>query len=201
MTDTYITFSGLYFETGSTVSVFMGGLDCGDYTVDSTGSINVPFGADSGGLTTPTYLSSLSPYSGESAMTVSFDDGSGTASYTIPVVIGPSYTLQGKAAPPAIEAEIKSPTGSGIGKTRRLKGAAAYLVDTVNVSFGGDFSKMYPAFQGVTETFAQNTMYTGTYYMQIADDYTTDGGVCWQVTRPGPFTMNAITSYLETEER
>lgn len=55
---TYVRFYGLWHLNGKTVTVWAGGLDCGDYAV-SGGSVDVPFGA-AGGLFTQAYLITLS---------------------------------------------------------------------------------------------------------------------------------------------
>lgn len=56
-----VVFYGYWHLLGRTVSVFVAGLDCGDYVVASDGSVTVPFGACDG-LFTLAYLESISGY-------------------------------------------------------------------------------------------------------------------------------------------
>src|SRR6185312_4003026 len=112
MSDVSIAFYGLYHLSGETVSAWVGGLDCGDYVVDSLGAIYVPLASDAGGLLTAAYIVSLDGYTGENQVTITFDAGTGAANYTIPVVIGAPYTSQGQAMRPQLEADVKSPEGS-----------------------------------------------------------------------------------------
>lgn len=201
MADTYLQISGLGHLAGRQVSVQIGGVDGGDCVVDSTGTVYWVFGSDPGGVLTPAYVASLSPYSGEGAATVTFDAGLGATAYTIPLVVGQSYDSRLQVLRPMIEAEIKSPTGSGVGKTRRVKGVAIALLNTVAVNLGTTFSTLMAAFGGVEDANADNNMFTGIYYMPIRDQNSLDGMVCAQLNRPGPLTVKAIGTYVETEER
>lgn len=54
-----IQFFGLTELVGRTVTAWVAGLDCGDYVVDSVGSITVPMGSDPDGLLTAQYLYDL----------------------------------------------------------------------------------------------------------------------------------------------
>lgn len=201
MADTYLHISGLGHLAGQQVSVQIGGIDGGDLVVDSTGSIYYVFGSDAGGITTPAYVASLSPYTGEGAATVAFDAGLGTTTYTIPLVVGQSYDSRLQVLRPVIEAEVKSPVGSAIGQTRRVSGVAIALLNTIAVNLGTTFSNLLAAFGGVEDANADNNMFTGIYYMKIRDQYSLDGMVCAQLNRPGPLTVKAIGTYVETEER
>ena len=53
-----VIFYGLYYLAGETISVWLGGVDCGDYVVAANGSITMPLGAG-GGVLTAGYLQSL----------------------------------------------------------------------------------------------------------------------------------------------
>lgn len=207
----YLKFSGYYHLVYQSVQAFVGGLDCGDYTVDTTGSIIVPFGSDSGGLMTPTYLASLSPYSGENAMVVNFDLGlgQGVLSYTVPVVIGAGYTSQGQTLRPATADDLKSPSGPALGKMRRAYQFSALLLNCITnkMSFGSDLS-------GTLQSATFRTVYTdpstdlselspfsGVYWSDVISNSDFDNAIAWQVTRPVPATVCALTSFIEGQER
>lgn len=79
-----IVFYGYWHLLGRTVSVFVAGLDCGDYVVASDGSVTVPFGACDG-LFTLAYLESLSGYT-ENVVNVVFGSVTGPSFLTTPEV-------------------------------------------------------------------------------------------------------------------
>lgn len=56
---TGITCYGYQYLAGSTISMWIGGLDCGDYVVSTTGSVFVPYGSDPNGLLTLAYLQGI----------------------------------------------------------------------------------------------------------------------------------------------
>lgn len=201
MADTYLQISGLGHLAGQQVSIQIGGIDGGDTVVDNTGTAYYVFGSDAGGITTAAYLAGLSPYSGEGAATVTFDAGQGATQYTIPLVVGQSYDSRLQVLRPAIEAEVKSPVGGALGQTRRVKGIAIALLNTVAVNLGTGFSNLLAAFSGADDANASNNMFTGIYYMTVDDAYSFDGMACVQTNRPGPLTVKALNSYVETEER
>lgn len=208
-TSTYLTFSGFYHLIGQQVSAFIGGLDCGDYGVDTTGTVTVPFGSDDGGLMTPAYLARLAGATGENATTVYFDagNGGGVLPYVVPVVIGVGYTSNGQTLRPATAEDLRSPSGPALAKMRRAYQFGALLLDAVKISFGADFgTTLQPAsfrtvYTDPASVEAETTMYSGVYWGDIANGTDFDNAISWQITRPVPATVCALTAFLEGEER
>lgn len=203
--DTYIQLSGLYHLAGQVVSVTIGGLDCGDLGVDSTGSAYVLIGTPA--ALTAAYVVSLDGATGENATPIYFDDGSGSAWYSIPAVVGLAYTSQGQLLRPSTADDLKSPTGGGLGKKRRLHRFAALLQDCISgaISFGTSFSALRPAsLRDASDApgaeLSGLTLYSGVYRDEIDDDYSFDGMLCWQVSRPVPATIVQIAGHLEAAE-
>lgn len=54
-----IVLYGFHYLIGESLSVMIGGLDCGDFTVAAGGTLTVPLGSDAGGLLTEAYLLEL----------------------------------------------------------------------------------------------------------------------------------------------
>lgn len=172
--------SGLWHLNGETVSVFAGGLDCGDYPV-ANGQCAVPFGA-AGGLFTPAFVAS-------------FADG-------IPIVVGFTFTSDGQLVRPAVPAESGARTGPAIAKTRRSQYVAALLVSARGISFGTDFSKMNAArlgSRGGTPT-PITQLYSGVFRDSITDDYSFDSMLAWRITRPYPAMIAAAGAFLQTQD-
>src|SRR5229473_214382 len=139
-TDVSLQFYGMWYLAGQTVSAQIAGLDCGDYTVNSsTGSITVPFGSDAGGLMTAAYLATLATFTGEQAVTFTYTLSDVATTVTVPVVIGKSYTTQGQRLRAATAEDIKSPVGAALGKLRRSEIASVLLSNTVGISVGTNF--------------------------------------------------------------
>jgi hypothetical protein len=193
----------MWYLTGKMVSAQIAGLDCGDYTVATDGSISVGFGSDSGGLFTANYLASLSPYTGEQAASVTFVLNGLTFTQTVPVVIGLPFTSQGQRLRPATADDIKSPVGAALGKVRRTEIAAFLLSNTVGISAGTDFDNLealvLPDVDGETALPA-TSLFTGVVRLNLTDNHSYDSMLCWQVSRPWPCTVCAASSFLHTEE-
>ncbi len=203
-TSASLQFYGFWYLAGQKVSVTIAGLDCGDYTVDSsTGSIIVPFGSDAGGLMTAAYLATLPAFVGEQGVTFTYVLNNVDTTVTVPVVIGLAYTTQGQRLRAATADDIKSPVGAALGKLRRAEIATVLLSNTVGLSVGTDFSKLeamvLPGVDGVTALPA-TSLFTGVARINLTDDHTYDSMFCWEVTRPWPCTVCATSSFTHAEE-
>lgn len=87
--DTGVGLYGAYHLAGETVGVWLGGLDCGDYTVAANGSVFVPYQSDPGGLLTNAYLASVAGQDfGDAATTFSSSVTTTPARPSIPGTIG-----------------------------------------------------------------------------------------------------------------
>lgn len=204
--DTAITFWGFSHLVGKTVQACVGGLDCGDHVVDTDGSITVNLETDNE-LLTASYLQSLDGFEGEQAVSVSMTIDGTPTTITIPVVIGIGYTSRGQLLRPEVQADVRSPTGSGLGKKRRTHQYAALLSNTGvgAVSVGTDFDRtLYDiSFKDETETTVPATeLISGVYWSSNIDDsYSFDSMLGWEITRPLPATVCAVQQFIETSEQ
>jgi hypothetical protein len=196
---TYTRFYGLTYATGTTVSVWAGGLDCGDFVVQAGGFVDVPYGS-AGGLYSASYLAGLVAAGYDGVTNMVMLDGS----LPIPVAVGNTYTSQGQIVRPAIGQEAGAQNGPAQGKNRRVQMITSLLQNTQGISFGTSFSTVLPANLGAfpsAQPLAQNQLFSGVYWTPINDPYTFDGMPCWQITRPYPATVVNIGGFLHTEDR
>jgi hypothetical protein len=217
--DTQITIYGLWHLEGQTVTAYIGGLDCGDYTVAVDGSIIVPYGV-ANGLFTPGYLQVLSGTYGGSNHDVTFnvDSGGGPVSVTVPVLCGLNYTSQGQLVRPMQAADLKLQTGIGLGATRRGFEYSLLVQNCVTLQVGTDLSTaaigtvdtdttlstaQFTSDGGRTPELALNATqpFSGVHWGTLQDDYTFDGMLAWQIARPSPGSVLAAAIYLNDEDR
>lgn len=178
----YLKLTGLWHLNGKTVSVFAGGLDLGDYTV-SSGAVSVP------------YLPSVADGNFTTAFVSAF-------SGAMPVVVGFTFTSQGQIVRPAVMQDSGARNGPAFAKTRRVHKYGAQLVDTRGIEFGTSFSKMRAAslVSPSRQPLGATSLYSGIIRAEIDDDYSFDGMICWQITRPYPATLAAIGGFLHTQD-
>ena len=206
VTDTQIVFYGFWHMVGETVRASIAGLDCGTAVVQTDGSVTILYGSDAGGLMTPQYLitnsNALTGVENNATFTVIV--ASVSSSVTVPVVIGKDYTTQGQVLRPNLAADIHSPLGPGLGKTRRAHMLAAFVQDAVHISFGTDFSTSLTATTFTTDgttARAEDSPFTGVQWDLLKDGYSFEGMLCWQVNRPYACTICSVSTFLEVEER
>ena len=204
MADTSITFYGFWHLVGETVRASIAGLDCGTAVVQTDGSVLIAYGSDTGGLMTAAYLytntNALTGVENNQTFTVISDT---SHSVTVPVVIGLDYTTQGQVLRPNVASDIHSPLGPGLGKTRRAYRMAAFVQDAIKMSYGTDFTTTLTATKFTTDGFtarAEDSPFTGVQWDWIKDAYSFDGMLCWQVNRPYPCTICAVSTFVEVEE-
>ncbi len=198
-----ITITGVFQHIGKTVSVVIGGLDCGDHAVASDGTVTITYGTDPGGIFTSAFLVLSDGATGDAAcpIDITYADAS-TGTLSVDVVVGYTYTSQGRVLRPATEADTKSPQGGGLAKTRRVHSLGALLTNSQGLSFGTDFTTMRPANFVSGATLLDGTeMFNGVHWMHADDGYDFDGMVSWQVTRPVPAMINAIATFVDVQER
>jgi len=173
--------SGLWHLNGKTVAVVAGGLDLGDYLV-TDGACSVPYGVANGLFTT--------------AFVASFTDG-------MPVAVGFTYNSDGQIVRPSSPQESGARNGPAMGKKRRTEQFSALLQDTQGISFGTTFAALKPALFKAPggAAYAENALYSGTFWRELQDDYSFDSMICWRVSRPYPATVCAISGYLSTQDR
>lgn len=218
MAATDIVFHGLYYAIGATISVCIGGLDCGDYVVQANGTdgtVTVPINSDPDGLCNGAYLTTLdvgpwdkTTYGGLTTEVTLDVGGQGSATIYIPVAIGFVYPSIGKLLKPATDAQIKSQQGPGTGKGRRVHNYgiqfAAVIGNKNGLRLGTDFAIGLNAMQLQSKggvTLPHNIVFQGVAYGPLKDNNSYDGQITWLMIRPYPCTINSISSFMETEER
>lgn len=196
---TGVVFQGLWHLEGTTVSAWIGALDCGDYPV-SNGQITVPFGAADGYFTMDQMrvIAGSGPFSIATVTDV-------TSGLAIPAVIGYTYTSQAQQlrglTPPATGAQ----NGPALGKKRRIQQFAVLIQNVISqsMSFGTRFDRMYPLIlssPGGTEyTPVQSA--SGVFQGTLMDDESYDGMLCWQVSRPYPAMVCAVGQFVNTVDK
>lgn len=213
MATTDLVFSGIYYAVGAKVTAFIGGLDCGDYIVDSTGSITVPINSDPDQLCNGTYLSTLDvgPWDRTTYGTLTTEVTIGVplvgeATIYIPVAIGFVYPSMGQRTRPAAEQTVKSPQGPATGKKRRVSNYgilfSAVIGNTGGLQIGCDFNHMnamqLQTLGGVKIT--NNIVFQGVAFGPISDSDSYDGQVCWQMLRPYPCIIDSLNGFMEVSE-
>lgn len=205
MADTKLTFYGLWHLEGETVRLSILGIDMGTAVVQANGSAAWNYGADAGGLVTPAYLiantNALTGVENNLTFTVT---NTTPVSVTVPVVIGLDYTTQGQVLRPDLAADIHSPLGPGLGKTKRAHWLAALVTDAIAISFGTDFSTSLTAARFTTDGVtarAADSPFSGVYTDTLKDGYSFDTMLCWQVNRPYPCTISSVATFLDISER
>ena len=204
--DTQVTFYGLWHLYGETVRLSLLGIDMGTAVVAADGSGTWLYGADAGGIVTPSYLiANTNSLTGvEQNVTFNVSDATGPHTVTVPVVIGLDYTTQGQVLRPDVAADLHSPLGPGLGKTKRAHWLAAFVTDAIAISFGTDFTTSLTAGRFTTDGFtarAADSPFSGVYTDTLKDGYSFDSMLCWQVNRPYPCTISSVATFLDYEER
>lgn len=178
--------NGLWHLNGKTVSAFIGGLDCGDWTV-SNGSLLVPFAP--------------STSQGNALFTAAFVSG---YSGTLPIAVGFVYNSDGQLLRPDTQPESGARNGPGFGKERRVQRFATRLVDTQGIYFGTKFSRLNKARLRTTgqTPIADNALFNGIHEDPIDDDGEGFASqICWRIRRMFPATVAAIGGFLHTEDK
>lgn len=180
-----MTLNGLWHLNGQTVTVFAGGLDCGDFAI-ANGSCFIPYG------------DSISAGTGGGLFTAAF-----VASFTtFPIVVGFTFTSQGQLVRPVGQAETGARNGPGFGKIRRNHRYSMQIVNSLGMSIGADFSKMFPLkFMVDGAPLAALAMFSGIQQDSLDDDYGYDGMICWQISRPYPGNVVAIGGNISTQDQ
>lgn len=206
-----ITLYGMWTSVGKTVSVFLGGLDCGDFTVQTDGSVVVPYGSDPDGLLTALYLQGISDDDAYGVLATQIDVtiAASPVRVVVPCVIGYNYTSEGETLRPMTQEETRSPTGPALGKTRRVHHVGALLRGAIGNANGlqlrsGSGTDWLPAqFRDGSYTTPTNyaTMFNGVHEDVLDGDNDLDGFISWRITRPYPVTVCGLSGFIHTQDR
>jgi hypothetical protein len=180
-----LTLYGLWPLEGKTVAAWIGGLDCGDYTV-ANGQITVPYGDGISGGTA------------SGLFTAAFAAGVPLAQ----MLVGFSYNSDGQIVRPSQPAESGARSGPAFGKKRRNQKYAALVEGTQGLYVGTSFARLMPALfrydNGVS--YRVNEQFSGVHKDTLNDDYSLDGMICWRVTRPYIANIAAIGGFIQTQD-
>ena len=134
-----------------------------------------------------------------------FGSTSSTQRYTLPAVVGYTYTTECITLRPADQRDTGSANGPAQGKTRRSHMYSLLLAGVVSGSLyiGTLFSKLRPA---VLKTpggivLDSKTLYSGVHWDTLEDDYNFEGGLRWKITRPLPAPVVSIGGFINTQDR
>ena len=204
--DPVIRAYGLWPHAGKEVTVFCCGVDMGEYTVSSTGYVDIPVdGVDS--LLTTARVDLLAQRGADGTTWKGHKvwlDGGNIEAGKIPIVVGFNYTSQGQITRPVIPQETGSMIGPALAETRRSAQIGALLANTQGIYFGTDFSYLNEAVltdATRTDPLVKTTLFSGVFWDTLDDDYSFDGQLCWEISRPYPATVLAVAGYPMTQER
>lgn len=199
---------GLSHLVGKTVSAFVDGDDTGDFTVAADGSITISIASIDHDVTAASLIASSADW-GESTTPCLVANGGGSIWTNVGIVVGQPFVSQGQRLRPATAADVGSQTGPALGMPRRTQEIAVLVQDAVAVKFGtaltpspsGDMAQaVFKQADDMTE-IAAGTMFSGVYLTTLGDDYTYNSQLCWQIDRPWPCSILAVTQFLKAEER
>lgn len=205
LSGTTLTLYGLWHLNGKKVTAWVGGMDAGDYTV-SSGSIAVSIDTDplNPDTLTSAYLQSIASPVNWDTLGMTFTQSG--INYTVPCVVGFTFTSQGQVLRPDAIEQNRSPTGPGAGKVRRHHQFAMLLKNTQGLSVGTNLAnpaKMHALqFKSLGGTAYHKTqLFSGVYQDTVDDTGSYDGMLCWQVTRPYPASLVALTGFLNMQDK
>lgn len=201
---------GLAHLIGQTVSVYVLGLDLGDFTVATDGSVTISLvvtGSQTAAWSAAQLIAADADY-GESSTPISVKNGGAAVQASVPIVIGLPYVSQGQRLRAITTDDTKSQTGAALGVNRRANQFSVLLQNAVQVRFGTSLTPaptgaMLPAkfTDDAGTVLADGTAFSGVYWDTLTDDYGFDSMFCWQIERPYPCTIVSASSFIETEER
>lgn len=211
-----VTFYGLHAHASETVSFTCRGKYVGDYAIASDGSVVVTFIT---GVFEKTDIG-RAMYTVPNATLVSatlqsfFLDVNGNTGVLNPAasttgfygVFGYAFRRRGQQLRPPIEGR----NGSGFAKFRQNARVGIYLDAGQEVSVGNTFDAanlkpfklVVPGPEGKIGSVAptNSDFVTGIFRQEVDDDYTFDGNLCWEQTRPVPGAILAVGGFIEISD-
>jgi hypothetical protein len=187
---------GLWPLNNKIVTVFIGGLDCGEHTVVN-GIASVDYGSDPDGFFKRRYLEQVAALGQDFGNLAVHIDGL----QTVPCVVGYTYASRGQRLRSINSDETGRPDGTGLARQRRVHEAAFLFNNTRGVSMGTDFSTMAAcSLRGPDdEELTPTELYSGVFKDTIGDESSYDGMVAWETTRPFPTNVAAVGSFLKVQ--
>lgn len=126
-----------------------------------------------------------------------------TTTYTIPASVGTAFTSRGQLLRPDYGVDAGAQNGPAFGKKRRIHWYAASFYRTRKVSIGTDFAKLKPVpFKtGGGTVYAAPSLFSGIVSTTLDSDYSFEGQIAWEITRPYPLNMQALGGYIDTQDK
>ena len=104
---------------------------------------------------------------------------------------------------PIAVADTGARKGPALGDIRRNHRYVMLLNNTLGISVGTSFSKMFPAglrqFNNIA--IAPLTTFSGVQQDSLGDDFGYDGMICWRVSRPWPANLVALEGNISTQDQ
>lgn len=218
---TTITFHGLNSLAGETVQFTLMGKYIGEYTVDASGDCDVAFNDafdlddvvnaihdEPNSTILPVALGRLPGTDNvntpeqEFHLGVSGDfdlaDVSATGFYG---QFGYKYRRRGQMLRPLFQGN----TGPSFAKSRRNALMGVYVGTAQEISIGDSFDNLHPLTLTVSNQSVRpltaDDFVTGIFRDSVEDDYTYDGNLCWEQTRPVRGSILAVGGFLDYEEK
>lgn len=123
--------------------------------------------------------------------------------WTVPAAIGFGYSSKGQILRAIHPQEAGAQNGPALGKTRRTHQVSFLFQQAQGVQYGTDFSVLRPALftsdGGVPYT--ATSLFSGVFWDGMDDSYGFDSMICWEIDRPYPATVCAISAFLHTQDR
>ena len=192
-----VTFYGLSYLNGRTVSVWAAAVDCGDYIVEN-GQVTVPLGTVD---PVTGYTFDIPQFKIVETYAAQFLDHSTTivgsgVNYTIPCVIGFNYATQGQLCRPALPIDTGAKNGPGFAKKKKTSRYGINLVNSLGVQVGSDptFQTMFPVPMAspMGKTLPYLSAFSGIKRETLSNDFSFDSMICWQTTRPYPTKLSIV---------
>jgi hypothetical protein len=183
-----VTLNGMWHLNGKFISVFMAGVDAGDYTVIN-GSVTVPIDGTANSLLT---VQTVQPFLA-----------------ALPAVIGFTYNSDGQVLRGGPQKNSGAATGPAFGKVSRAHKIAVLVQDTAGgnagrgLMFGSFFDQLKPALFRTPnqKLIAENVLFSGVYKTTVDNPYTYDEAqLCWRISRPYPATIAAFSAFQMTQD-
>ena len=121
----------------------------------------------------------------------------------VPAAFGLTYTSCGQLLRPDFGPDAGAQLGPAFGKKRRVHWYGVSFVNAQKVSIGTDFVNMHPVkmqTKGGTKIAPPN-LFTGIVSDTIECDYSFEAQIAWQITRPFPCTVAAMSGYIQTTDK
>ena len=187
------------------MGVWIAGLWAGLGTV-AGGAITVPLGQDPDGYLTADYLYHQgTAVSGVSYGNLAMDVFNVDIHYTVPCVVGFTYNSTWTLNRPQTAADLRTETGPGLAKTRRIHQYGIQFVNAITgATIGVDDGPTQPMrfVEDDQQTSLDHTvLFDGVHWDTIDDDYSYDGQLTSTISAPYPQGIVAVTGFIHTQDR